>query len=109
MDTVIITGCAGLLGSHFSRHLLQSGYRVVGIDDLSGGYADYLPREIDHPDCDNFEFWPMDLSEIGSLARLEECFSRESPLACFHFAAYAAEGLSPFIRHFNYTNNILAS
>ncbi len=103
MDTIVITGCAGLLGNHFSRHLLKSGYRVVGIDDLSGGYADYLP------DCDNFEFWPMDLSESGSFARLEECFSRESPIACFHFAAYAAEGLSPFIRHFNYTNNILAS
>lgn len=103
MNTVVITGCAGLLGSHFSRHLLKNGYRVVGIDDLSGGYEDYLPN------CDNFEFWPIDLSERESSKRLEECFSRENPIACFHFAAYAAEGLSPFIRHFNYTNNILAS
>ena len=27
----------------------------------------------------------------------------------FHFAAYAAEGLSPFIRRFNYTNNLVAT
>jgi UDP-glucose 4-epimerase len=36
-------------------------------------------------------------------------FRVENISACYHFAAYAAEGLSPFIRHFNYTNNVLAS
>jgi len=103
MKSVVITGCAGLLGSHLSRHLISKGYKILGIDDLSGGYEEYLP------DSDNFEFWPMDLSDANSLDRLNECFSREKPTACFHFAAYAAEGLSPFIRHFNYNNNILAS
>ena len=103
METVVITGCAGLLGSHLSRHLLKNGYRVLGIDDLSGGYAEYLP------DADNFEFWPMNLSDSSSMSKLNECFDREKPVACFHFAAYAAEGLSPFVRHFNYTNNVLSS
>lgn len=105
MKTVVITGCAGLLGSHFSRHLLSKGYKVVGIDDLSGGYAEYLP------DHDNFEFWPIDISnEIGSVS-LEHIFldPRREIVACYHFAAYAAEGLSPFIRYFNYKNNVLAS
>jgi len=36
-------------------------------------------------------------------------FEDQRPSAVFHFAAYAAEGLSPFIRRFNYTNNIVAS
>ena len=103
METIVLTGSAGLLGSHFSRHLLSKGYRVVGIDDLSGGYSEYLP------DSDNFEFWPMNLADKDSMKRLDVCFEKEKPVACFHFAAYAAEGLSPFIRHFNYTNNILAS
>lgn len=103
MKTVVVTGAAGLLGSHFTRHLINNGYRVVGIDDLSGGYQEYLP------DSDNFEFWPIDLSESKSVSRLNHCFEKETPVACFHFAAYAAEGLSPFIRHFNYNNNILAS
>lgn len=109
MNTIIVTGCAGLLGAHFSRHLLSKGYRVIGIDDLSGGYADYLPKEFEEG---QFEFWPMDLSD-GRWApkALEHIFldSRNEIGACYHFAAYAAEGLSPFIRHFNYTNNILAS
>lgn len=108
MKTVVITGCAGLLGSHLSRHLIEQGYHVVGIDDLSGGYADYLPEE----GPDKFEFWPLDLSE-GRYAEqsLEHIFidPRRDIVACFHFAAYAAEGLSPFIRTFNYKNNVLAS
>ena len=101
MNSVIITGCAGLLGSHFSRHLLNKGYRVVGMDNLSGGYKDFLP------DHENFEFQELYLE--SNPKRINETFRREEPLTCYHFAAYAAEGLSPFIRHFNYTNNVLAS
>jgi len=105
MNTVVITGCAGLLGSHFSRHLLNQGYRVVGIDDLSGGYQEYLPNHM------NFEFWPIDLSSESASSTLEHIFidPRQKVVACYHFAAYAAEGLSPFIRYFNYKNNVLAS
>lgn len=107
MKTVVITGCAGLLGSHLTRYMLQQGYRVVGIDDLSGGYAQYLPK-----DYDTFEFWPLDLSDGEWTPKsLEHIFidPRHEIEACYHFAAYAAEGLSPFIRHFNYTNNVLSS
>lgn len=106
MKTVIITGCAGLLGSHFSRHLLAAGYRVVGIDDFSGGYPENLPEA----PPDRFEIVPFDLADGRYAQRmLEFTFERERPEACFHFAAYAAEGLSPFIRNFNYSNNVLAS
>lgn len=108
MKTVIVTGCAGLLGSHFCRHLIEKGYHVVGIDDLSGGYAEYLPPV----GPEKFEFWPIDLSEGRHAEQtLEHIFidPRRDIVACYHFAAYAAEGLSPFIRSFNYRNNILAS
>lgn len=106
MKTVVITGCAGLLGGHLSRHLISRGYRVIGIDNLSGGYVEYLPKA----NAEHFEFNEIDLSwPIGARVRLQEIFDREQPVACFHFAAYAAEGLSPFIRHFNYNNNVLAS
>ena len=50
---VLITGVAGLLGANFSRHLLQKGYDVVGIDDLSGGYSDSVPEGV--------SFWQRDL------------------------------------------------
>lgn len=106
MKTVVITGCAGLLGAHLSRHLLDKGYRVIGIDDLSGGYTDYLPQGF-LPE--QFEFWPIDLSDKFASKPLDHIFDNNDVVACYHFAAYAAEGLSPFIRHFNYTNNVLSS
>ena len=106
MKSVIITGCAGLIGSHFTRHLLKSGYRVIGIDDLSGGYAEYLPKDASF---EQIEIHFLNLAAENAPNRLNDIFSREKPVACYHFAAYAAEGLSPFIRNFNYTNNILSS
>lgn len=106
MKSIVVTGCAGLLGSHFTRHLIERGYRVVGIDDLSGGYEDYLPKQAS---CKEFEFVPLNLAKQGAKDPLSVIFNYEKPKACFHFAAYAAEGLSPFIRHYNYTNNVLAS
>jgi UDP-glucose 4-epimerase len=95
---VLITGVAGLLGANFSRHLLNKGYKVVGIDDLSGGYEDSVPSEV--------TFYRQDLSNRKAI---DEIFASEKPDYVFHFAAYAAEGLSPFIRNYNYTNNVLAS
>jgi len=35
MSTVVITGCAGFIGSHLSKHYLDEGYDVVGVDDFS--------------------------------------------------------------------------
>jgi UDP-glucose 4-epimerase len=106
MKTIVVTGCAGLLGSHFTRHLIAQGYRVIGIDDLSGGYVDYLPKAT----VEQFEFWPIDLSKKEAKGWLHNIFTMEKDVvACYHFAAYAAEGLSPFIRHFNYSNNVLSS
>ena len=41
---IVITGAAGLLGSHLSRWLVNNtDHSVFGIDDLSGGYIDNIP------------------------------------------------------------------
>lgn len=97
-NKVLITGVAGLLGSHFSRYLLDKGYEVHGIDDLSGGYLGNVDPRVD--------FNEFDLLNVDALSKT---FEEEKPDYVYHFAAYAAEGLSPFIRNFNYTNNLLAS
>lgn len=95
---VLITGCAGLLGANFSRYLLDKGYEVIGIDDLSGGYIDNIdPRT---------RFYIFNLLDNKTLDKI---FESENVDYVYHFAAYAAEGLSPYIRHFNYSNNILCS
>tara|TARA_Y100000992_G_C21251935_1_gene486353 strand:+ start:114 stop:1106 length:993 start_codon:yes stop_codon:yes gene_type:complete len=98
MKKILITGVAGLLGANFSRYLLKNGYRVVGIDDLSGGYIDNVPDG-----CKLYNFNLVDSEKVN------EVFKNEKPDYVYHFAAYAAEGLSPFIRNFNYKNNLIAS
>ena len=95
-----MTGAAGFMGSHLARRLLDLGHKVVGVDNLSGGYADWLPRH------DQFTFAELDLNNYGAIYDL---YSIHKPACTYHFAAYAAEGLSPFIRRFNYQNNLLAS
>ena len=97
---VLITGVAGLLGAHLSRHLLKNDYTVVGVDDLSGGYRDFLPEH------KNFTFINLNIEDQKATKKALENLDIDT---VFHFAAYAAEGLSPFIRNFNYRNNVIAS
>lgn len=97
---IFVTGCAGLLGSNYTRHLLANGHKVIGIDDLSGGYKAFLPKD------DNFVFAKFDLERRNKVVEL---FEEHKPDILLHFAAYAAEGLSPFIRNFNYRNNLICS
>lgn len=99
---VLITGVAGLLGSHLSTYLLDKGYEVIGVDNLSGGYLDYVDKRI----LKSKKFYEIDLNDIKGLNKI---FKSNKPDYVYHFAAYAAEGLSPFMRTFNYTNNLLAS
>jgi len=93
---VLITGVAGLLGSRLADWIIehQPDYHVVGIDNLSGGFKENINPKVD--------FWEMDLVTQP----LENCFEKNKFDYVFHFAAYAAEGLSPFIRTFNYDNNL---
>lgn len=99
---IVITGVAGLLGSHLSSHLLDKGYEVIGIDNLSGGYDDFVDARLKS----RGHFYPIDLLDTVAI---EKIFSEHKPDYVYHFAAYAAEGLSPFIRNFNYTNNLICS
>jgi UDP-glucose 4-epimerase len=97
---IFVTGCAGLLGANYTRHLLENGHHVVGIDDLSGGYKAFVPSG------ENFTFAKFNLEKRKKVVEL---FEEHKPDVLLHFAAYAAEGLSPFIRNFNYRNNLVCS
>ena len=95
---ILITGVAGLIGSHMAEYLVKKGYDVYGIDNLSGGYVENIPNRV--------SFHQGNLSNKDWLS---DIFSKVKPDYVYHFAAYAAEGLSPFIRNFNYTSNLLCS
>jgi UDP-glucose 4-epimerase len=95
---ILVTGCAGLIGANFSRYLLNKNYEVIGIDDLSGGYIEYIDKRA--------KFYEFNLLDLKNLDKI---FKTEKTDYVYHFAAYAAEGLSPYIRNFNYSNNILCS
>ena len=97
---IFVTGCAGLLGSNYSRHLIENGHEVIGIDNLSGGYKAFVPKG------EKFTFVKLNLERRK---KVSELFEEHEPDLLFHFAAYAAEGLSPFIRNFNYRNNLICS
>ena len=96
---ILITGIAGLLGSRLADWLIKNTDNVIiGVDDLSGGYVDNIHEAV--------EFYKFDLSEDGLLDKL---FQKRRPEIVYHFAAYAAEGLSPFMRSFNYKNNLICT
>ena len=95
---VLITGIAGLLGSRLADWIIENtNHKVIGIDNLSGGYIENVNKDA--------IFYNLDLAHDD----IFKVFEEHRPEIVYHFAAYAAEGLSPFIRKFNYTNNLLAS
>lgn len=98
MRSILITGVGGLIGSRLADWILSNrpDFSVIGIDDLSGGYIENIDPRV--------QFYKMDIKDD-----LTQIFSKHRPQYVFHFAAYAAEGLSPFIRTFNYQNNLVAT
>lgn len=95
---MLVTGAAGFIGSHVAEQLLARGHDVVGLDDLSGGFIDNVPT--------GAVFYQGSILDTALVPRI---FSEHRITDVFHLAAYAAEGLSHFIRRFNYSNNLVGS
>ncbi len=96
--TSLVTGGAGFIGSHVVNHLLKQNHRVIVLDDLSGG-----DKENVHSEAQFYEGSILDVTLIHTL------FDTYTFTYVYHLAAYAAEGLSHFIRNFNYQNNLIGS
>ncbi|RFM33250.1 NAD-dependent epimerase/dehydratase family protein [Chitinophaga silvisoli] len=96
--TSLVTGGAGFIGSHVVKHCLAMGHEVVVLDDLSGGFEDHIPA--------GAIFVQGSVSDDQLVTSLFEEYRFQY---VYHLAAYAAEGLSHFIRRFNYNNNLIGS
>ena len=98
MPTSLVTGGAGFIGSHVADSLLAMGRRVVVLDDLSGGFRENVPATA-----------AFVQGSVTDAALVDRLFAEHRFDTVYHLAAYAAEGLSHFIRRFNYANNVIGS
>lgn len=94
----LVTGAAGFIGSHVVDSLIAEGHTVVALDDLSGGFTENVNSKATfiEASCTDHE-------------RITKLFSEYKFDYVFHLAAYAAEGLSHFIKRYNYNNNVIGS
>ena len=98
MGRVLVTGGAGFLGSHVADALIARRHDVTVFDDLSGGFRSNVPAKARFVE-----------GSVADASAVDALFSDGAFTHVYHLAAYAAEGLSHFIRRFNYTNNVIGS
>jgi UDP-glucose 4-epimerase len=98
MSRILVTGGAGFIGSHIAEELAQRGHQITVLDDLSGGFVDNLAQGVEFVE-----------GSITNFELVNRIFDQGNFDYVYHLAAYAAEGLSHFIKRFNYNNNLVGS
>jgi len=94
----LVTGGAGFIGAHITNELIELGHHVIVLDDLSGGYEENI-----NPKATFIN------GSITDHELVQRIFEENKIDYVYHLAAYAAEGLSHYIRRFNYNNNLIGS
>jgi UDP-glucose 4-epimerase len=97
-ERVLVTGGAGFIGSHIADECITCGFETVVLDDLSGGFRENVNAKA--------EFIEGSINDEDLVKKL---FEKHRFTYIYHLAAYAAEGLSHFIKRFNYENNLIGS
>lgn len=98
MPISLVTGGAGFIGAHVTNELVKAGHKVVVLDDLSGGFQENVNIEA-----------VFIKGSITDAELVQSLFEQHKFDYVYHLAAYAAEGLSHFIKRFNYNNNLIGS
>lgn len=99
---ILVTGGAGYIGSHTCLELLQAGYDVVVIDNLSNSKEEPLHR-VQELTGKSLQFEPIDLLDKPAL---DQVFGRHEISAVIHFAGLKAVGESVAKPLYYYQNNV---
>lgn len=105
MSTILVTGGAGYIGSHTVVELLEAGYDVVVVDNLSNSSPTAIER-VEAITGHTVDFREFDLREQD---KLDALFSRTDIDAVIHFAGLKAVGESVEKPLLYYQNNLLST
>jgi CDP-paratose 2-epimerase len=70
MKKILITGCAGFIGSHLAKYFIQSGDQVIGIDNLSRKGTDINVRNLKDISTKNFIFYKEDIRNFKNIVEI---------------------------------------
>lgn len=99
---ILVTGCAGYIGSHTCVELLNAGYEIVVVDSFSNSKPESLKR-VSEITLKDFKFYKVDLLDRNEL---ETVFAENKIDAVIHFAGLKAVGESVEVPLRYYHNNI---
>ncbi|WHY33829.1 UDP-glucose 4-epimerase GalE [Cytobacillus firmus] len=100
--TILVTGGAGYIGSHAAVELLNNGYKIVILDNLTNSQMESINR-VKELTGQDFPFYQYDLLDKDALETLFEKYQFD---AVMHFAGLKAVGESVSIPLKYYHNNI---
>lgn len=93
---ILLTGCAGFIGSHLLERLLSDGHTVIGVDNFDPFYSRAIKNQnLEHIDSEHFELIEADLADLPTYAKIEFLCEGQSIDAIIHLAAKA--GVRPSI------------
>jgi UDP-glucuronate 4-epimerase len=95
-EIVLVTGCAGFIGMHLSKELLEKKYHVIGVDNLNDYYSTKLKEDRLNvlKKYNSFDFIKLDITKKGDL---EKVFKRQSCKSCSSGWSKVQPGKSKFL------------
>lgn len=90
MQTILVTGGAGFIGSHLCGHLLKNGYSVFCLDNLLTGSKKNIEHLLENP---NFEFSEADIVLSPKVPKVDFAFHLASPASPVDYQNHSEETL----------------